>query len=421
MATANVNAIKYAELTDEHIKEIKRGVELFVKSNEYWDRFVHHSRVPRGHKVFTSRRIVAPKVRKEDVKPRAEFVAPRPTKFAVVTLERTVDNYGDKAIYSREDLQYHFDDTVASARATLQEIAVQKLDIIKGLPFFQSKATVTYSTSILNTAKIAAIILRKNNANRWDGKHYLAHITPEGLNQLQAEIEAKGARLSEPVKKELDGRTYDVYDYGDWSYSVTTSDLMYKDATHQYIVFMGKRKVDGHSPIDAAKLEGESGIELINNGLGSGVLEDEDGNITADDNKQQGSIAINMDGLGACVSDDLCILDCVYEINEIKGSELGAAQLSGVVSTSPNSKLAVSAFKNADGAAIASPTVEVKPCEGNGTLGSALTAGSDGKFAVVAGNTYNVKVAKTNYADVQMRFRANAGDNNLAVGMDASN
>ena len=85
----------------------------------------------------------------------------------------------------------------------------------------------------------------------------------------------------------------------------------------QYVIFMGKRQVDGESPIDVAKLEGESGIELINNGLGSGVLMDEDGNITSDDNKQQGSVAINMDGLGAAVTDDLCILTCKFTLNFI--------------------------------------------------------------------------------------------------------
>ena len=416
MAVANDNAVKYAELTDEHIKDVKKGIELFVKSNEYWDKFVHHSSVPRGHRVFTFRRLIAPKVRKEDIKPRAEFVAPRPTKIAVATFERTVNNYGDKAIYSREDLQFHFDNTVANIRATLQEIAVQKLDLIKGAPFFKSKATVTYDTSILKTAKTAAIILRKNGAKRWDGAHYLCHITPEGLMKLQGEIEALGARLSEPVKKELDGRTYDVYPYGDFLYSVTISDLMYKNASTQYLVFMGRRGIDGNSPIEVPKLEGESGIDIYDNGLGSGVLLDEDGNYTSDDNKQQGSVAINMDGLGADVNDDLCILDCEVSINEISKTILNQAEKSGYSSTSPASFLSVSAIKAADGAAIASPTVVVKKKNSSGDTVSA----SGGKYPVVAGDTYYVSVAKTDYTTVTLTFQANAGENVLVVPLAAS-
>ena len=108
-------------------------------------------------------------------------------------------------------------------------------------------------------------------------------------------------------------------------YSVTTSELMYANGVSKYIVFMGKRGIDGQSPVDVAKLEGESDIELINNPLGSGVLVDVDGNYTSDDNKQQGSIAVNMDGLGADVTDDLCILDCDvsgYSVAEVKGTAL---------------------------------------------------------------------------------------------------
>ena len=420
MAVQNENAVKYAELTDEHIKDVKKSIEMFIESNEYWDKFVHHSSVPRGHKVFTSRRLIAPKVNKDEIKERFEFVAPRPSKIAVVTFEKTVANYGDKAIYSREDLQYHFDNTVANISATLKEIARQKLDFIKGEPFFKSKALITpvgSPASILATAEKAAIILRKNKANRWDGVHYLAHITPEMLNMLRAEISAKGDRLSEPVKKELDGRTYDVYSYGDFMYSVTVSDLMYKNASTQYIVFMGKRGIDGTSPIDVAKLQGESGIEVINNGLGSGVLVDEDGNYTSDDNKQQGAVAINMDGLGACVSDDLCILDCEFTASEIKGDPIDLADLSGYVSTSPASKLTVSAIKAADGTAIASPTVTVYKSDGTTTV----SAGADGSFPVVAGDEYFVTVAKTDYTTVtKMPFHANAGNNVLVVPLAAA-
>lgn len=340
MAIANENAVKYAELTDEHIKDIKKNIEMFSKSEEYWDKFAHHSTVPRGHKTFTYRKLIAPKVNKQDIKPRAEFVAPRPTKMTVATFEKTVANYGDKAIYSREDLQYHFDDTVKNLAATLKELTVQKKNFVKGKAFFESRAIITpYTTgglSILKTCEKAAIILRKNKAKRWDGTHYLAHITPEELNKLRDELTARGATLSEPTKAQLDSVATAVGSYGDFTFSVTTDDLMYKNATTQYIVFMGKRNVDGESPVDVSKLEGESDTEVINNGLGTGVLYDEDGNITADSNKQQGELAINWDGLGAAVSDDLCILDCEVSVDEIKGTELRVDEMTGYVSKSGN-------------------------------------------------------------------------------------
>lgn len=317
MAVSNANAVAYAELTDEILKEYHKGIELFVKHEEYWDKFAHHSFVPKGHKTFTQRVLIKPIVKPADISERAEFVAPRPTKMALKTIEKTVANYGDKAIYSREDLQYHFDDTRANLLYVLKEIAVQKLDLIKGHAFVNSRAVLTpiqvsSKDDVLETSKYAAIVLRKNDVNRWGEGLYLAHITPEGLKKLRDEIEAKGSRLSEPVKVELDGRTYDVFKYGDFMYSVTTSPVMYNADGTQNVVFMGRRAIDGQSPVDVAKLQGESNIELINKGLGRGVLVDVDGNYTADDNNQQGAIAINMDGLGAAVSDDLCILNAKF-------------------------------------------------------------------------------------------------------------
>ena len=335
--TAGVN--KYAELTDEHIVDIKKNIEVFVKSDEYWDKFAHHSIVPRGHRTFTSRRLVKPRVKAEDIHPRAELIAPRPTKIAVMTFEKTVQNYGDKAYYTREDLQFHFDDTVDNIAMTLKEIAVQKLDLIKGKAFISSRAIVAYDTSIMNTLKKCAIILRKNHVKRYvDGK-WLVHMTAEELNKFRGELESAHQILSENLKVKLAEGLESIGSWGDFTFSVTESPVMYKSASVQYLVVMGRREVDGESPVDVSKLEGESGIEVINNGLGSGVIEDEDGNITSDDNKQKGAMAINMDGLGAAVSDDLAILNIEVSLAEVKGSALPEASLTGFKSRSGNELL----------------------------------------------------------------------------------
>ena len=431
MANANVNAIKYAELTDEHIKDIKRRVEMFVKSEEYWDKFVHHSSVPRGHRTFSSRRVIAPKVKPEDVVKRAEFVAPRPTKIAVATFERTVDNYGDKIIYSREDLQYHFDDTVDIAVATLKEIAVQKKDFIKGKPFIESRAVLTAETysaavagstlNLLATAEKAAIIFRKNKVKRWANGLYLAHITPEGLKRLREELAAKGVVLDEKTKVKLGEGLESVGQYGDFMYSVCTSELLYKDASNQYVVYMGKRAIDGTEPVDVAKLEGESDIELINNGLGSGILSDVDGNLTTDDNKQQGSIGINMDGLGADITDDLCILDCTVSLSGINEDIVALQDMHGYTSASPALLLSISAVAAADGTAISSPIVVLKEVDSDGDTITAIASGANaGKYNVVAGNKYYYSVAKTDYTTKTGTVVMGAADKDLEVALAAS-
>lgn len=335
----NDNIVKYNDLPDEQIKDIKEGIELFVKSEEYWDKFAHHSTVPRGKREFTCRRLIKPRVKPEDIQPRAELIAPRASKMAVATFTKTVNNYGDKAEYTREDLQYHFDDTVTNLRLTLQEIALQKKNLIKGKAFISTRAIITYDTSIKQTLNKGRDVLRKNGVKRWDGKHYLAHMTIEEHSALMAEI-AAGEEKSEKLRLKLEGVDYEFDVWGDWLISVPYNDeyTLYKNDTTHFLVMMGKREIDGASPVDVAKLSGEPEYELIDNGLGGGVIEDVDGNLTSDDNKQKGALAINMDGLGATVSDDLAILLCEVSVNTTKGTELPISDLTGYVSHSGNEK-----------------------------------------------------------------------------------
>ena len=75
-------------------------------------------------------------------------------------------------------------------------------------------------------------------------------------------------------------------------------------------------------------------VQVINNGLGSGIMIDEDGNITADDNHQKGSVAVNALGLGAHINDDMCILVCEFPVETIAGTELTESARSNYVSES---------------------------------------------------------------------------------------
>lgn len=341
MPVTTENANTHVGLTDEHIADIQKTLEMNVPKRQYWAQFTSPSIVKKGHKTFQYRRLVDFKVKPEDVKPAAELVAPRPTKYSVETFERELQNYRNKAQYSREAVQYNIDDVVLSTEATLESQAIQELDVIIGTPFTSSRAIVEYDTSILKTLENAAIIFMKNKVvDRWDRTHFLAHVTPEVLAKIRAELVERKEALSEPTKEELDRCLTATGSWGDWLFSVTTTDNMYvvdEDGNEkQYIVLQGRRKIDGTSPVTKAKLEGTQEIEVIHNPLGSGVLVDVDGNISADDNKQAGSVAINIDGLGADVNDDLCLLNCLVDIAEIKGTYIPEHEKTNFKSISGN-------------------------------------------------------------------------------------
>lgn len=400
----------YAEMTDEQIAIIKRRIETFHKSREFFNKFCHAVAFDRGSKTMKVRRTVRPRVKAEDVKPATELVAPRPIKAAVETFVRSIDIYDDKFVYSREDVLFGYDDIVKIGADTLAEIFTQKLDYIKGTPFIKSACTASYDTSRLKTLAKVAIILKKNGALPWANGRFLAIVTPETLEGIRVELEAKGSSISEPTKEDIDSGI--IGHYGRWDFAECPSDLLQKNASTHYMVLMGRRP-NGDSPVDVAKMKE---VEVYNNGLGSGVVLDEDGNYTSDDNKQKGSIAMTAPGLGAYVNDDLCIIDVEVSETTIGESDINQAEKTGYASISPASTLVISAVAAADGSAIASPTIVVKKKSSSGTE---VTA-SGGKYPVTPGDLYYYSVAKTNYTTVTGTFRANAGANSLVIALAAS-
>lgn len=328
--------ITYDSLPDEIVTDIGDDIEKFIETAEYWDKFAHHSTVKKGHKKFSYRRLIRPDVKPDEVHEMAELVAPRPTKIALATFEKSVGNYGENGEYTREDLMFHLDNTVLSLSATLKEKMRQVLDIVKGKQFISSRAIISYDTSLVNTLDNAAIIFRKNEVNRWANGYYLAHFTPEMWKKFKGEVRALGQSLDEKTKVAINGKEEEFHVYGDWMFSITTSKVLYKSATVQILVLQGRRGIDGESGVEVSKMEGYGKTEFGDNGLGDGLIYDEDGNLVNDKNKQKGSCYVNALGVGAGISDDLAILNCDVTVNEIKGSAIPTAALNRFVSKSGN-------------------------------------------------------------------------------------
>lgn len=361
-------AVKYQEMTDEQIAAIKRRIETFVKSEEFFDKFCNHEKWERGSQTMKSRRVVRPLVKLGEDVPAKELEAPRPLKIAVQTFEHKVDIYRDKVAYSAEDIIYGYDDIVKICGDTLAEVGVQKLDLIKGKPFISSACTASAETTLEGTLSKVAIILQKNKAKPWHNGRYLAIVTPETLEAVRTELKGAGSYISEPTKEDIDSGL--IGHYGRWDFAVCPSELLIKNASTQYMVCMGKRP-NGLSPIDVAKIDG---VEVIHNPLGSGVLEDVDGNLTSDDNKQKGSVAMNINGLGAYVNDDLCVIDVEVSVAEIGKSELDADKQTGYQSGSPIAEVIVEAKYNGAAAEV-TKTFKLGSSTGESVNESALKVG----------------------------------------------
>lgn len=409
--------ITYDSLPDEAVTDIGDNIEKFIETAEYWDKFCHHSTVKKGHKKFSYRRLIRPDVRPEDIHEMAELVAPRPTKIALATFEKSVGNYGENGEYTREDLMFHLDNTVLSLTSTLKEKMRQILDLVKGKAFVSSRATITYETSLLNTLENAAIIFRKNEVLPWANNYYLAHLTPEEWKQLKAEVRANKESLDEKTKVAINGKEEEFAVYGDWMFSISTSKVLYKNATTQILVLQGRRGIDNESGVECSKMEGYGKTEFGDNGLGDGLIYDEDGRLTNDKNKQKGSCYINALGVGVGISDDLAILNCEVTINEVSGTTIDLAERHGYKSTSPASTLTVKVV-DGDGEDIASPTITFKKKTSSGTD---VSAKSGTTYPVVAGDQYYIAAAKTNYTSASVVIKhAVPGDNTLVITLVAA-
>lgn len=324
----------YTDLTDLQVAHIQKEVLYGVKSNEFFSQFNQHKAWKKGSRTLEYKKLIFPKVDKKTIKPTAEGIAPRPTVLEYATFKVAVDNYRDRANYTRESIEYSLGDVVADSAAQLENNAVEKLDYIKGKPWVSSKATITAGANIVATIKKARVLLKKNKAKPWEGNDYLMLVSPEVMVALETELEGK-ASLDEATKTEIVNATVKKK-YG-FIIVECSSDLLYNDdGTTHTIVFAGKN-AQGQSPVTDYALEE---VEVIHNPLGSGVIVDEDGNLTNDANKQLGSVALNIEGVSAAINDDLCILNCKYTIettNEASATPEVSTR-TGFVSTSKSPK-----------------------------------------------------------------------------------
>ncbi|MCI1244471.1 MAG: hypothetical protein LKG11_00725 [Bacilli bacterium] len=304
----------HAELTDQQITDIGNQIRLDVSEETIFEKFGNPKKWPQGRDNIQYRALVHTHVAAADVVPLKETVAPRSLKLTYATFTHSTNDYGTKHTYTAKEVNYNVDDVVADSADEIGEWAVETRNIIVGKAILASKCALTYDSTkgIFDLFRRAAIIAKKLGWKPIFGNEFAAITTPEVEDAITEELYAKTGKYDLPdtlKEKALSGYIGSIKHFAVHSY---TCDPVLVDPTAStgghYIIFMGKMN-KGSSPFDVYSMKGgNSGIEVINNPLGSGVLLDEDGNITSDDNKQKGSVACNMTGFSAHIVDDRCIL-----------------------------------------------------------------------------------------------------------------
>lgn len=328
---ANENLTTYTNMhSDSPIQSkeyIEKTLRESVQAHQFWDKFCQHKPWVKGTTSLTYRRLTRPVV--TTATPLAEGIAPRPTKIGYTEYRATVANYREKSEYTRDAEIFNYDDAVRDATSTLSYLFTKKLDIVKGTPFKSSKCIITAETTMVKTAKKARIILQKNEVPTYEGGEYLWIMTPECMSVLEDELEAKGVSLNEATKSELLGVNVN-HKYGFTIVVDATGTLLHgtgDKAGKHTMIFMGKT-LEGTSPVTCYQY---GGVEAFHDAPGSAIIEDVDGNLTADNNRQKGAVSMNAWGLGAAVNDDFAILNCDWTVTTIDPALITDAQRTGYV------------------------------------------------------------------------------------------
>lgn len=271
-------------------------------------------------------------VSEAEAKEMKEAVAPDPSKVTYKSYEVTTKDYGLRFPYTEKALRTNYDDLKRDIGRTLRYQAIEVTENLIGSQFIKSRYTVTLGTGDSKFAtlfKKARAILKKNKC-RLDG--LVAIMTPEALEALELEMEAKGVVMPDGVKSELikDGL---IKKYTGFEVVERADDFLYDD-TNQYIIFIAKENRLGIKPV---KTFGNEQWEVIDNPLGSGVVADASGNVVADYNHQAGAVAANLKNFAAIHQADESHLVCKAAIATDSAVD-GGTTLTPLVATksSPN-------------------------------------------------------------------------------------
>ncbi len=257
-----------------------------------------------------------------------ERVAPQALSLTYAKVEYSASDYGTKIGYTAKEVYENADDVVHDCGDELARWVVELKNRKRIEALASSKSVITPADTVMATfLKARGLFLKKKGfVKRFDNMNWLAVTTTEIAEKLAEELlAANGTNYGLPESAKVDLMNGEVDNFKGFAVrTVDVDDYMSftnESTNYQYIFFIGKPR-DGGLPAAEYKLDGGAGYQLYNNGLGSGLLTDKDGNLTTDDNHQQGTIAVNLRKLADVVTDDTCILVCKFALANIDTTEV---------------------------------------------------------------------------------------------------
>lgn len=315
MANAYDNYVSFNGFEVDHVTAVDLEINKFVQDSvKFWDQFYKAVPYVKGHKTFEHRKHIRPETTYKYASSLklSEGVGTKSESIKVVKWSDTFDDYGSNIPYTKEGLRDNYDDTLSLIKDQFKYEAVEVPEKIKAEKMCSSTFQVTAESTVKATLDKAGVILVKKKNKPFDGTKFVAIVTPEIMAKLTAELTALGAALPDATKHEVicEGA---VKTYGRFNIVECADDAMYGASGVNKIVIISKTR-DNELP--GAKMDPE--ISVFDNGLGFGLIQSADDatKMVADTNKRVGSVAMNIDHLGAAIQADLGHLVCDFTISD---------------------------------------------------------------------------------------------------------
>ena len=339
MALTNTG-ISHADLTPQQIDDIARRIKLDVAQDKPDFEEVFTDKVwPEGKESVNYRVLIHQAISKDEVDSFTlkEFTAPTSRGLKYANFSEHTTSYGTDYEYSWEDIEGNADDIIPDIKDELKGWTLEMLTFIYGKALLSTRSTMKKisagdgSYALLKAYRRARMIFTKLGINKWNGGQWLAYVPVEVSDKLSEEhIAAYGGKdlPQKQVMEDIDGycgsfKGFTIKNPAKLGESVLVNEVN-GVVQGYYMIFVGLTPTS-RKPGERFHKAGESGIEVIPNPLGSGVVEDANGKIKNDNNHQKGSVAENMKYVSAHILDDRAVLkiyiDAAYITNDLNTAD----------------------------------------------------------------------------------------------------
>jgi N4-gp56 family major capsid protein len=299
--------VKHSELTVQQIAHIQKDVLASLNKDTFWDKFCSHTDVPANSDSVEWRKLNIPNLTAADIKNLAEGVTPASLKMTYVKFSVRPEDYGNWIEYTDKSKRYNYDDVVRDAKLVLSNDAHQQAEFRKGQQFIAGTCTMSLGDDFLRSLLKARTILKRNKIKPISGQKFGCILSAEQAADVLVEY---ANQITHTSQKEA---TIDGYlgELGGFILFETTHEVIYKDATTAYCLFIGKS--DFGMPVQTVSF-GNSSVEVYDNGLGSIPQYDEATGLRPDALHQRGSVGYKVMGFAARILADEAIIRSEYVI-----------------------------------------------------------------------------------------------------------